>query len=264
LALVPIAATMPQDRLLVNAGWGGALVAALLLCESWTMGWRAAQPSAWRRRTAQLVFVAFAVSHLLLAPPLLALRARSMTTIEGAMARADRSLPVGPGVTALRVYSLQTAFDPLMVYVPMIRASLGQPTARSMRSLYTGPGALELVRDGAASLRLSAPGGFLPTEPERMLRSLAKPFAVGDKVLLEGMTAEVLTVLSDGRPREVRFVFDRPLEDPSLRWVTWSETRFVPVAVPPIGGRLSLPAQNVVLALFGRPNEPLPTQELLP
>jgi len=263
-ALVPIAATMPQDRLLVNAGWGGALVVALLLRESWNVGWRDAQQSAWRRRTAQLVFVAFAVSHLLLAPPLLALRARSMTTIEGAMARADRSLPSGPGVRDLRVYSLQTAFDPLLVYVPMMRASLGQPTARSMRSLYTGPGALELVRDGAASLRLSAPAGFLPTAPERMLRSLAKPFASGDEVALEGMTAEVLTVLSDGRPREVRFVFDRPLEDPSLRWVTWSETRFVPVSIPPIGGRLSLPAQNVVLALFGRPNEPLPTQELLP
>jgi len=145
-----------------------------------------------------------------------------------------------------------------------MRASLGQPTARSMRSLYTGPGAVELVRDGASSLRLSAPAGFLPTAPERMLRSLAKPFAPGNKVVLDGMTAEVLTVLSDGRPREVRFVFDRPLEDPSLRWVTWSETRFVAVAIPPIGGRLSLPAQNVVLALFGRPDEPLPTQELLP
>jgi hypothetical protein len=263
-ALVPIAATMPQDRLLVNTGWGGALVVALLLRESWKLGWGAAQPSAWRRRTAQLVFVAFAVSHLLLAPPLLALRARSMTTIEGAMARADRSLPSGPGVRDLRIVSLQTAFDPLLVYVPMMRASLDQPTARSMRSLYTGPGALELVRDGAASLRLSAPGGFLPTEPERMLRSLAKPFAPGDKVALDGMTAEVLTVLSDGRPREVRFVFDRPLDARELRWVTWSETRFVPVAIPPIGGRLSLPAQNVVLALFGRPNEPLPTPELLP
>jgi len=264
LALVPIAATMPQDRLLVNAGWGGALVVAVLLRESWNMGWRDAQPSAWRRRTAQLVFVAFAVSHLLLAPPLLALRARSMTTIEGAMARADRSLPSGLGVRNLRIVSLQTAFDPLMVYVPMMRASLGQPTARSMRSLYTGPGAVEVVRDGAASLRMSAPAGFLPTAPERMLRSLAKPFAPGNKVVLDGMTAEVLTVLSDGRPREVRFVFDRPLEDPSLRWVTWSETRFVAVAIPPIGGRLSLPAQNVVLALFGRPDEPLPTQELLP
>lgn len=263
-ALVPIAATMPQDRLLVNAGWGGALVVAVLLRACWSMGWGSELSSAWRRRAAQLVFVAFAGSHLLLAPPLLAVRARSMTTIEGAMARADRSLPTGPGVGDLRIVSLQTAFDPLLVYVPMMRASLDQPTARSMRSLYTGPGAVEVVRDGAASLRLSAPGGFLPTEPERMLRSLAKPFAPGDRVALDGMTAEVLKVLSDGRPRAVRFVFDRPLDAPELRWVTWSETRFVSVAIPPIGGRLSLPAQNVVLALFGRPDEPFPTQELLP
>ena len=264
LALVPIAATMPQDRLLVNAGWGGALAVAVLLRESWLAGWREALAPAWRRWAARLVFVAFGVCHLLLAPPLLALRARSMTTVEGALQRADRSLPAGPGVTALRVYALQTAFDPLMVYVPLIRASLGQPTARSMRSLYTGPGAVELVRDGASSLRLRAASGFLPTEPERMLRSLRRPFTPGDKVLLDGMTAEVLTVLSDGRPREVRFVFDRPLEDPSLRWVTWSGTRFVPVTLPSIGGRLQLPAQDVVLALFGRPDEPLPTQELLP
>ncbi len=264
LALVPIAATMPQDRLLVNAGWGGALAVAVLLRESWLAGWREALAPAWRRWTARLVFVAFGVSHLLLAPPLLALRARSMTTIEGALQRADRSLPAGPGVTALRVYALQTAFDPLMVYVPMMRASLGQPTARSMRSLYTGPGAVELVRDGASSLRIGAASGFLPTEPERMLRSLRRPFTAGDKVLLDGMTAEVLTVLSDGRPREVRFVFDRPLEDPSLRWVTWSDTRFVPVTLPSIGGRLQLPAQDVVLALFGRPDEPLPAPELLP
>ena len=263
LALVPIAATMPQDRLLVNAGFGGALVSAAVIYEGWRVGW-AATGSRAARWSARLLVALFATSHLLLAPPLLALRARSMTTVEGALQRSDRSLPAGPGVTAVRVYALQTAFDPLLVYVPMMRASLDQPTARSMRSLYTGPGAVEVVRDGVDSLLLRALGGFLPTEPERMLRSLKRPFAVGQQVVLDGMTATVVSVLPDGRPESVRFVFDRPLEDPSMRWVTWSETRFVAVALPPVGARLQLPAQDVVLALFGRPGEPLPVQELLP
>ena len=262
-ALVPIAATMPQDRLLVNAGWGGALVSAAVLVE----GWRVARDVAARRvarGAAWLCVALFAVSHLLLAPPLMALRGRSMTTVEGALTRADRSLPGGPGSRALRVYSLQTAFDPLMVYVPMMRASLGQPAPQSMRSLYTGPGAIEVRRTGDASLTLRAAGGFLPTEPERMLRSLARPFAPGDRVELSGMSAEVLSVLHDGRPEVVRFDFDRPLEDPSLRWVTWSETRFVPVRLPAVGERLDLPRQDVVLALFGRPGEALPAPEILP
>jgi hypothetical protein len=51
------------------------------------------------------------------------------------------------------------------------------------------------------------------------------------------MQVEVSSLTPDGRPWEARMEFDRPLEDPSLRWLQWDwdlET-YVPFNVPEVG-----------------------------
>ena len=61
----------------------------------------------------------------------------------------------------------------------------------------------------------------------------------GDVVALDGMRVTVQA--TDGRgPTRVEFRFDRPLDDPDLRFLTWHDGRFEPVAPPPIGGTLVL------------------------
>ena len=60
---------------------------------------------------------------------------------------------------------------------------------------------------------------------------------LGGKVDLPGMQVEVNSLTLDGRPWGARMVFDRSLEDPSLKWLQWDwvlET-YVPFHVPEVG-----------------------------
>ena len=75
------------------------------------------------------------------------------------------------------------------------------------------------------------------------------------------MTAIVRSLTDDGRPRQVRFRFDRPLESSSLRWVSFANDRFEPFAPPPVGeSRRIEPARGPFDALLPAPapqrNEP--------
>ncbi len=64
---------------------------------------------------------------------------------------------------------------------------------------------------------------------------------MGERVKLTGMTAEVTQLTDDGRPAEVRFRFDVPLEDPSLCWLCYRYDQFVPFTPPPIGQTVDIP-----------------------
>ena len=54
------------------------------------------------------------------------------------------------------------------------------------------------------------------------------------------MTATVLSLTEDGRPANVAFRFETPLEDESLRWICWQGGEFVPWAPPAVGEEVTL------------------------
>ena len=62
----------------------------------------------------------------------------------------------------------------------------------------------------------------------------------GDTVRLTGLMVEVTGVTNDGRPKEVLFRFDVPLEDPSLRWIVFKDLAYVPFTPPAIGETISI------------------------
>jgi len=70
----------------------------------------------------------------------------------------------------------------------------------------------------------------------------APPDAVGERVVLTGMTATVTAITADGRPAEAAFRFDVPLEDASLRWLWWQDGEFRPFTPPAVGQTLEIPA----------------------
>ena len=59
------------------------------------------------------------------------------------------------------------------------------------------------------------------------------------------MSIVIDAITSDGRPREVVFRFDRPLEDPSLRWLHWDDGLYAPFTLPQPGETVSLPASAI-------------------
>jgi hypothetical protein len=188
--------------------------------------------------------VVLVVLHLVLAPPLLALRSWSPVVLLGdVLEGCERMAPDDPGLSSQDLVWVNGG-DLCPGYVPIIRSVTGRPYPRRMRSLAGPYRPIELHRLDERSVVLRPVDGFLAIPLERWLDV---PFELGHTVHLTGMRAEVLELTADGRPAATRFTFDVPLEDPSLRWVQWTDVEVEPLELPPIGGSITIPAGG----LFG-------------
>ncbi|HEY7956451.1 MAG TPA: hypothetical protein VII38_14205 [Polyangia bacterium] len=238
LSALPICATFPADRLLWFVGVG----AMGLLAQ------RIAMPA--EGPLLKLAIALFVLLHLVLAPPLLALRSRSMLTVEAPLARAERSLPRGPDLAKKTVVIVRAPADLFAGYLQLTRAARGEPRPAHLRWLTSTPSSVELTRLDARTLELRPDGGFLPHASEQMLRGPEHPLTVGTRIALTGLEIEITSALPDGRPAAARFHFSVPLEDPSLVWLTWQGTAYHAFQPPPVGARVTLPALDFAKALF--------------
>ena len=78
-------------------------------------------------------------------------------------------------------------------------------------------------------------GGYLADPFTTMVRGPTHPLRVGDSVQLDGVVVEILG-MAQARPTVVKASFDVPLDDRSLRLVTWQGDRFGPFVPPGVGG----------------------------
>jgi hypothetical protein len=237
LATVPICSTFPADRLLFFVGVGAmGLVASFLVGPKPLL----ARPLAW----------ALVLIHVILAPPLLAIRSRSMTTVEKPVDRALVAFPHGPEVAGKTLILLNPPADPLAGFPQLMFAARGERNPDRVRWLATGTNRVDVKRRDGRTLVVRSEGGFYAHATEELLRSPLRPLPEGSRVALAGMTAEILATEPDGRPAEVAFQFDRPLDDPSFLWMRWEKTSYVPFAVPPVGERASLAPVNFLEVAF--------------
>ena len=238
LAAVPICATFPMDRLLFFVSFGSMALMAQFL--AWVAE-RSVEKREGRRlryRLAGAVAVVLVTVHLVLAPPLLALRSWSPRILLGdVLGGCERMAPKDPGLGDQDLVWVNGG-DLCPGYVPIIRSVTGRPYPRRMRSLAGPHRPIELYRVDERTVVLKPVDGFLANPLERWLDV---PFSLGHSVDLTGMRAEVLELTADGRPAAARFTFDVPLEDPSLRWVQWDRLKVEPVELPPVGGSIEIP-----------------------
>ncbi|MBM4363881.1 MAG: hypothetical protein FJ104_14465, partial [Deltaproteobacteria bacterium] len=234
-SVLPATAQVPHDRLLLYAGVGAqALVArllhALLAREAWTRRPGGGGASVSLRAAGY----GLALFHLGIAPLWLPLRARGPSDVRTLLARADRSLPSGAEVRGKTVVLVNPPADAFAGYLPMWRAAEGREGPARLRWLATGASRLTIERTSARRLRVESEGGFLRLASERMQRSLARPFQVGERVEIPGLTVEVLSLTADGRPLAVSAELDLRLEDPDLRLYEWSDGGYVPFRIPAV------------------------------
>lgn len=137
---------------------------------------------------------------------------------DGAFRNADlagRDVCVITTPCCLRAWNLQ-----------VIRAYRGLPLPRTVRVLSPGWQDVELARSGERGLAAAFGGDLLASPSASFFRRAQAAFREGDAIELPGFRAEIRSVDARGRPREVLFRFDRPLEDPSLLWVYWDGDGF--------------------------------------
>lgn len=231
LSLIPSAATTPSNRLLLFASFGALGLVALLAGRGTSSRWA----------TAGLVtLLIFHLPLEILAAPF---HAASPRQIGDPVLAAVSSFPSPPEVVGQDVYVLNPP-DYLMnlSYVPAILHYQHRPLPHRVRGLAAGPVALLVERPDPQTLTLAAREGFLRGPLGRLFRSETRPFHPGDQVEVPGFSAQVLETTADGAPSRVEFRFDRPLEDPSLRFLIWSGDGYAPFVLPRVGEWAVIPA----------------------
>jgi hypothetical protein len=268
IAVVPVCATLPMDRLLFVVGIGAmGLVARFVQCyvnQDATTG---------TRRITSSAVVLLLVVHGLIAPLALPFRAWSLSMLGSWLQPATAAVPNDPSVEDQTVVVLNApSVAGASLYLPCMRAAMGLSVPKRVRALANGLYPIHIRRPDAHTLVVQPEGGFLRPPGERLegdtvdhgpmylgytmqimdrlFRSSTTPMRMGEKITLSGMEVEVISLTPDERPAAARFRFDRPLEDASLLWIRWKDGDYEPYRPPPVGTSVTLPAVQLPTTPF--------------
>jgi len=177
----------------------------------------------------------FVVIHLILSPILLP-PAQLFTYYMGrANILAANSVPE-PLAENERLVFVNVPSSLRMTYLPYIRESLGYSVPAKKWLLSADFSSLEIHRIDNRTLTIKPENGFFASPWAQTFYNIGIPVKKGFVRELPGLTATVSIVTDDGRPAEVRYEFSVPLEDKSLRWLTWTSEGFAAFLLPSPGG----------------------------
>ena len=176
------------------------------------------------------------------------------------------SFPADPSLSGTRVLVVSTPAAYLSGFAPTIALLEGRPVPESGLVLGSAIEPIRIRRPDLSTLEVEPLGGFLKPggrpypgldHPlpafdlnyfypmfDQLYRD-HRPMARGERIPLGDVTAEIVSVTSDGRPERVAFRFATPLEDPSLRWLRWLDGIYVAFEPPGEGESVLLPAASV-------------------
>jgi hypothetical protein len=244
LALLPVCAMVPADRVLSFVGLGAFALLARFFSATFDRVDSApdARPSRRLARTAKVVGVGLLGVHGVLAP--LALSIRSAMPVGPAffIENLQVHLSADQGLERQSVIVVTAPLPLLVSYLPVRRALDGLPVPAHTHVLAPAyPRPVAVTRSDSRTLVVRPAGGYLAMSADLLTRSSRNPMPLGHRVELTEMTAEVTALTADGRPAEAEFRFSVPLEDPSLRWLAWGNPSYVPFTPPAIGETVALP-----------------------
>jgi len=244
LSALPICTTIPQIRELMNPSIGAfALIALFLgrLAERERAG--STRYWAWAGRLAG-VWIVFHLIVSLLSTPVLAY---SGTVMPESIARrvVDTAPKDGAFETLVIVYA---PADLIGAVLPIMRAVENEYTPLYGRTLCAGVRTLDIERRDEQTLVLRPDDTFLKPPFCQVFRNPElNPMKPGDTVKLTNMTATVEEVTEDGRPNQIAFHFNTPLEHPTLRWVAYDKTgKYAPFKLPAIGEKVTITGPTMV------------------
>lgn len=241
LAMVPLCGAFPMDRLLTFGGIGAFGLIALM-AERWGPWLAGAEPERSKRR---FLVVMLLLLHLPLAALLLPARMALLPALENTFAMGADTTPTDAAVPE-QTFVFVTGQDFPVVYLPIIRDDRDDPSPRRIAMLSSITSDCHVEREDLDTLVLTPERGFLFARIDRLLRGLDVPFVAGERIERPGYVAEVREVLPDGRPAQVAFHFDAPLEDPRYRWMHWTLAGAVEFEVMEVGGTMHIPSVLLV------------------
>jgi hypothetical protein len=237
IALVPAAAVVPSDRVLMLFGVGAAGALATFISRA----------ELDESKLVRGVALALLVRHTLGGAILTPTRSLVPRVFARSIEAASQSAPDDP---ALAGETLVIVNAPHVFYsnmLPLVRSQLGGTLPARLRVLGTTTRPVSIERPSAGELRLRVEGGYLDRPGDELSWSRSYPRSAGFTLELSDMRFEVLQATADGRPEEIAVKFGsgpRP-----LRWITWSAGGYRAFELPPVGGSLRLEPIGALEAL---------------
>jgi hypothetical protein len=233
LSCLLLFATVPQDRLLLAASFGG-------------FGWLACFIGGVSEHASALVrgsAVGLRLPHLVFAPLAFIPTLGGVAAIDGAAQALAQAVP-GSGVR-----------QAIAVNLPVELLTNAAWSARDgervpLHQLYAGFSTLHATRPDARTLELATDDGWCTRPLERMFTSAHAMPGAGEVRAVDGMRATVVAVGGNGLPNRVRFEFPDALESPGRIWLVWDERRPKPWQPPPVGGQMEIPGASRLTLLF--------------
>ena len=231
VAVIPICATVPHDRLLLYVGFGASGLLSLLLHRAFerTRGWP------WRSFGWLLVLV-----HVMIAAPFQTIFALAPKSIEQTVKGPALGLPDDPELPNQRLVIVNA---PSFFYAQgtmLVRRFADRPSPKSLLMLAPGITRVTVHRHAPSAVTVEAEEGYMISSLDDVFRRQSDPIA--DDISLTGVDITLTKKTTDGRPKAATFTFVADLEDRSLRWVRYEGERLVPFEIPDVGETVVLPA----------------------
>jgi hypothetical protein len=237
LSVLPLAATVPSDRLLTLVGFGvmpllaQAMHDALQAAREVRADTRTSFARAAQLRVTFALMLAFV--HCVVDPALLPLVSLSPALIAKGTETTEASLSADAALRDQTVIVAEVPDSVMLSYLPVMRSFNGKPRPDKLYWLAATHASARFERRGPNMLRVTSEAGFFDRRSEA--RSPQFPLRKGDRVELSQMTVQIVELTRDGRPSVCDFVFALPLESPSYLWRTWRDGRLQPFHVPAEG-----------------------------
>lgn len=232
LSAIPSCATLPNDRLLFFAGFGGMGLVARYLAYFHEKRHGESRKEVSQDRYGRFLAGLWTFIHGYAAPVLLPLSCLIPLFFGKPIELAAKSFPQHG---AKNVIVANIPVDLMLAYLPMMLEAQGIEQPPTVFLLTAGFDELEIFRKDEKTLDAIIPGGLLKTPWARSFRDDTHPFQKGETIDVKNVRVEIVSVTGDGRPDRVRFSFPEPLEDVPAVWITWSEKGFVPLDLPEVG-----------------------------
>ena len=228
LALIPVCAAFPMDRLLLFASLGAAgLIAGLAGYAGYPDGER-------RQGLVRWVVIALLVLHLPISALLTPAKVVHTSLTLRMFDALDSRLPEDPQLAEQQVV-LINGVEFMGFYARLLREESGRPAPAGFDWLAHPLMQMEITRSGDHTLTIRPEGGYLSNAAQALCRSPSIPFTRGQVIERSFVTVTIDELTDDHRPAVVTFLFPTPLEDPSLRWFVWKAGDLEPFEPPAIG-----------------------------
>jgi hypothetical protein len=247
LALLPVCAMSPDNRLLIFCGLGAMGLLARLFATWFEKDKWLPASKAWRALAGCYIGI-FIFIHFIVAPLFLPIQSLGVDRMEEVMLeRPILALSQEIDFSGKTLVFINPPLPFAVMHMPFICWDHGIAMPDTSRVLASGLSSdLTISRVDSRSLEIEAQGGFITNTFDRLYRGTSVPMTQGQRIELTDMVAEVQTLTPDHRPLKVRFTFSRTLENASLCFYQWKDKGYVSFDPPALGDSVQIAKVNML------------------